>query len=148
MKAKINSRLKKRSDPVKERRFVTIGVLVSAVMVAVSIFVTVFFNPKAVAERKFDFLARNYYENYYYDKFVSEIPEGKREETFKKFSTTGLSPVLLRQLFLYNNRKYADFEKYFSGSYNCDKNKTSAKFYPVEPYGRTDYEVKFELVCE
>ena len=148
MKAKINSRIKKHSDPVKERRFITIGVLVSAVMVALSIFVTVYFNPETVVERKFEFLARNYYENYYYDKFIADSEGKDLEATFKKFTTTGLSPILLRQLLLYNNKKYASFEKYFTGGYTCDKNKTNAKNYPVEPYGKTDYEIKIELVCE
>ena len=117
-------------------------------MVALSIFVTVYFDPKAVVERKFEFLAREYYENYYYDKFKAEIPEDKFLEKFESFSTTGLSSVLLRQLLLYNNKKYADYEKYFTGDYNCDKNKTSAKFYPVEPYGKTDYNLEIDLVCE
>ena len=150
MKAKINSRIKKRSDPVKERRFVTIGVLVSAIMVAVSIFVTVYFNPEAVAKRKFEFLARTYYEDYYYDKFVSELPEEKFEEEMATFSKTGYSPILLRQLLLYNNRKYADYEKYFTGDYKCDKSKTAAKIYPREPFGKDDYEIEFNFdsTCE
>ena len=148
MKVKINSKIKKRSDAAFGRRFVTIGVIVSAIMVGLSIFVTVYFNPKAIAERKLEELVRDYYENYYYDKFIETAAEEKLEENFIKFSQSGFSPVLLRQLLLYNNRKNSGFEKYFTGDYECDKNKTNAKIYPVEPYGKKDYEVKLELVCE
>ncbi|MBQ6147837.1 hypothetical protein IJH66_00465 [Candidatus Saccharibacteria bacterium] len=148
MKAKINSRIKKSNDLARERKFITIGVFVSAIMVALSIFVTVYFNPEAVAERKFEFLVREYYENYYYDKFMKELSEDTREKTLETFSTTGFSPVLLRQLLLYNNKKYANFEQYFTGDYSCDKNKTSAKIYPVAPYSKTDYTVELNLVCE
>ena len=113
---KMNSRLKKRNDPVFARKFVTWGVIVSAVMVGVSLFVTVYFNPEAEAQRKFE--------------------------------ETGFQPVLLRQLLLYQNGKFAGYKKYFEREgYKCDKNKTSVKFYPVYPYGKKDYTVKYDYNC-
>ncbi|MBR3595313.1 hypothetical protein IKL45_03750 [Candidatus Saccharibacteria bacterium] len=145
---KMNAKIRKRSDPVVARRFVTIGVLVSAVMVGVSLFVTVYFDPEKVAQRKFEELATTYYEDYYYDKFMSEIDPELKEKKLEVFEQTGFQPVLLRQLLLYQNGKYASYKGYFErDGFSCDKNKTSAKFYPVAPYGKTDYTVKYEYSC-
>ncbi len=145
---KMNAKIRKRSDPVVARRFVTIGVLVSAVMVGVSLFVTVYFDPEKVAQRKFEELATTYYEDYYYDKFMSEIDPELKEKKLEVFEQTGFQPVLLRQLLLYQNGKYASYKGYFEkDGFSCDKNKTSAKFYPVKPYGKTDYTVKYEYSC-
>ena len=145
---KMNAKIRKRSDPVVARRFVTIGVLVSAVMVGVSLFVTVYFDPEKVAQRKFEELATTYYEDYYYDKFMSEIDPELKEKKLEVFEQTGFQPVLLRQLLLYQNGKYASYKGYFEkDGFNCDKNKTSAKFYPVKPYGKKDYTVKYDYSC-
>ena len=145
---KMNAKIRKRSDPVVARRFVVIGVLVSAVMVGVSLFVTVYFDPEKVAQRKFEELATTYYEDYYYDKFMESIDEGVKEEKMEMYEETGFQPVLLRQLLLYQNGKYASYKGYFErDGFSCDKNKTSAKFYPVAPYGKTDYTVKYDYSC-
>ena len=145
---KMNAKIRKRNDPVLARRFVTIGVLVSALMVGVSLFVTVYFDPEKVAERKFEELATTYYEDYYYDKFMAEIDPALKDEKLKMYEETGFQPVLLRQLLLYQNGKYASYKGYFEKEgFSCDKNKMSAKFYPVEPYEKTDYTVKYEYSC-
>ena len=145
---KMDAKIKKRNEAVAARRFVTIGVIISTVMVGVSIFVAVYFEPQTVAERKFEELARTYYEDYYHEKLMNSIEPDLFEEKMKLFETTGLQPVLLRQLLLYQNGKYSSYKKYFeSGKFSCDKNKMSAKFYPVAPYGKKDYTLKMEIVC-
>lgn len=148
LKTNMNAKIKKRSDAVAARRFVVIGVLVSALMVGVSLFITVYFNAEAVAKRKFEELATRYYEDYYYDKFMAEIDPALKDEKLKMYEETGFQPVLLRQLLLYQNGKYASYKGYFDkDGFNCDKNKTSAKFYPVKPYGKYDYTVKYDYSC-
>ena len=145
---KMSAKIQRRNDPIIARRFVTIGVMVSAVMVGVSLFVTVYFNPEAVAKRKFEELATTYYETYYYGRFMETIEPEVFEEKMELFETTGLQPVLLRQLLLYQNGKYASYKGYFeSEGFKCDKNKTSAKFYPVKPYGAKDYTVEYSYAC-
>ena len=145
---KMKATIRKKNDPVFARRFVTIGVLVSVVMVGVSVFIAVYFNPRKVAERKFEELATRYYEEYYYERFMEGIEPEVFEEKMKTYEQTGLQPVLLRQLLLYQNGKYVSYKGYFEkDGFSCDKNKTSAKFYPVEPYGAKDYTVKYEYHC-
>ncbi|MBQ6321185.1 hypothetical protein IJI17_03140 [Candidatus Saccharibacteria bacterium] len=146
---RMNTRLHKRNDPAKERKIVTIGVMVSVAMVGVSVFVAVFFNAEAVAHRKFEQMAKEYYEDYYYDKFFETMTEEAKLAKMEVFEKTGLQPVLLRQLLLYQNGKNAGMKKYFEAEgYKCDRNTTSAKFYPVKPYGRTDYTVEYNYSCQ
>ncbi len=141
---RMSTRIQKRHDPAMERKFTTIGIIVSTVMVGVSVFVAVHFNAEAVAHRKFEAMAREYYEDYYYDKFFETMTDEAKAAKMEIFEKTGLQPVLLRQLLLYQNGKNAGMRKYFeTNRYNCDKNTTSAKFYPVKPYGRTDYTVEY-----
>ncbi|MBQ7802401.1 hypothetical protein IJ380_00850 [Candidatus Saccharibacteria bacterium] len=145
---KMKSTIKKRNDPVFARKFVTYGVIVSSVMVALSLFVAVCFNPEAIAKRKFEFLAREYYETYYYEKFFENMTEEAFEAKMETFEKTGFQPVPLRQLLLYKNGKNSGFKKYFeAGNFSCDKNTTTAKFYPEKPYGVKDYRVEFTFNC-
>ena len=145
---RMSSRIQKRHDPATERKFTTIGIIVSTVMVGVSVFVAVHFNAEAVAHRKFEAMAREYYEDYYYDKFMAEIDPEVKEERLKMYEVTGFQPVLLMQLLLYQNGKYSSYKGYFEkDGFSCDKNKTSAKFYPVAPYGKYDYTVKYDYSC-
>ena len=145
---KVSAVKKKLNDQIFARKFVTWGVIVSGIMVGVSLFVTIYYKPEAVAKRKFEELAKTYYESYYHGKLVDTIDEEKFTETMKSYEESGLQPVLLRQLLLYQNGKYADYKQFFErDDYVCDKNKTSATFYPVAPYGEKDYKVKYKYEC-
>lgn len=141
--------IRKGDDPVFARKFVTWGVIISAVMVGVSLFVSLHFNPERMGKRKFEELARTYYETYYYDKFMESIDPKVYNEKMTAYEKSGFQPVLLRQLLLYQNGKYSDYKGYFErDGFDCDKNATSAQFYPVKPYGRTDYTVTYEYKCD
>ena len=147
--ATMKTNIHKRNDPVVARRFVTWGVMISTVMVGLSLFVSIYFDSERVAERKLAELATTYYETYYHEKFMKTIDPDFKDEKLETYGRTGLQPVLLRQLLLYQNGKYAEYKQYFEkDGFNCDKNLTSATFYPVEPYGPKDYRVEYKLECE
>ncbi|MBR2587237.1 hypothetical protein IKE71_02565 [Candidatus Saccharibacteria bacterium] len=145
---KMNVKIKRRNDPAVARRFIAISVIASSILVAVAIFVAIYFDANKVAQRKLEELATTYYEDYYYEKLMSEIAPELKEERLQLYAQTGLQPVLLRQLLLYQNGKFSSYKKYFEkDGFSCDKNKTSVKFYPYAPYGVKDYMVKYELSC-
>ena len=149
LSASLGSVIRKGNDPVFSRKFVTWGVIISALMVGISLFVSLYFDPERMGKHKFEELAKTYYETYYYDKFMESIDPKVYEEKMAAYEKSGFQPVLLRQLLLYQNGKYSDYKGYFEkDGFNCDKNATSAKFYPVKPYGRTDYTVTYEYKCE
>ncbi len=146
---KMKADQRSRNDDVLARRVVTIGVMVSVVMVSISLFVALYYNSEAVAKRKFVELVKTYYEDYYYDKFTESVEADKVDEQLAKAGKNGCHPGLLRQLLLYQNGKYSSYRGYFEkDDFNCDKNTTSATIYPVEPYGRTDYTVKYFYDCD
>ena len=147
--ASLDSTIRKGNDPVFARKFVTWGVIISALMVGASLFVSLYFNPARMGKRKLEELAKTYYETYFYDKFMGSIDSEVYEEKMKAYEKSGFQPVLLRQLLLYQNGKYSDYKGYFEKEgFNCDKNTTSAKFYPIAPYGPKDYKVEYNIDCE
>lgn len=150
LKTRMNSSIKNSRNNAQIARLVTFwGVVVCSVMVAITLILSIFFNEEAIAHRKFEHMAREYYEDYYYQKFISSISEDMFEQKMQTFSTTGLQPVLLRQLLLYQNGKNSEYRKYFdTKNFSCDRNTTSAQFFPVSPYGPKDYEVKFNYSCQ
>ncbi|MBR3180812.1 hypothetical protein IKF63_01905 [Candidatus Saccharibacteria bacterium] len=147
--AKMNSRVKKRGSSVMARKIVIAGIVISSVMVILSVVVAVFFNDEMIAHRKFEKIAKEYYENYYYPKFIETLSPEVYEQRMEIYSKTGLQPATLRQLLLYQNGKNSAYKKYFEKEhFSCDKNETSARFYPVAPYGTKDYTVEFKYTCQ
>ena len=118
-------------------------------MVIFTIILTTFFNSEAIAHRKSEKLAKEYYEEYYYGRFIETIDESVFDTKMKTFEETGLQPVTLRQLLLYQNGKNQAYKKYFATKdFNCDKNTTTAQFFPVYPYGVKDYTVEYKYSCQ
>lgn len=149
LKTSMTKTVKRRNDALMARRIVLFGVIISSLMVVISIIITTFFNPEAIAKRKFEKLATEYYETYYHEKFVENIDENLVAEKMETFSQSGLQPVTLRQLLLYQNGKNQKYKKYFeTKGFACDKNTTTAKFFPVAPYGKTDYTVEYNYSCQ
>ena len=149
LETRLNASIKKANDPVFARRFVTVGVIVSTVMVLLSLFVAIYFNPTRVAERKIEEMAREYYEEYYFQKFMETADSEALEEKKDIFMKVGLQPVKLRQLLLYQNGKNSGYRKYFEKEgFSCDKNESEVKFKPVEPFTAKDYTLEVKLACE
>ena len=102
-----------------------------------------YFQPQASVERELESLAKDYYENYYYDT-VNEP-----ETALAEFAETGLPTAYLRKLLAFDNGRHAASAEVFdSAGYKCDTNKTGVKIFPEEPYGRTDYRVEYKYACE
>ena len=138
---------KKTPEPI-EKKITLVCLVASIVIVAASLCIGFFFNPEVIAERKMKRLASDYYENYFYEKFVSTIGEGDFDEAFEKYNETGFAPVYLRQLLLFDNERNAEYEKYFNSvSYKCDKNATKIQVTPVAPYGKKNYKVNYTFSC-
>lgn len=135
------------NDPVK--KIITVCVVLCAVIVLFSLILNTYYEPSKVVERKIEEIARDYYENYYYDKFVSSIPEGKTlEDAMSEFQESGFSQVLLRHLLLFDNGRNSKYSSLFdSGRYVCDRNTTSIKITPKLPFGKKDYEISYSLSC-
>ena len=130
------------------RRIVFALIIICLITVLGSLGASWYFAPEKVARREIERIARDYYENYFYDNFFAELVGEERETEFKKYTERGFSPTYLRQLLNYDDGKHADSAKYFNDpSYTCDTNSTSVTFYPYPPFSEDNYTMKIKMDC-
>ena len=99
---------------------------------------------QAKLEKELQALGKDFYENFYYDLVVKD----NGLEAISKFKTVGVK-INLDNISRYKEEN-ADIVKDFINpktKEECDKLTTRAVIYPKAPYGKTDNEVKVELVC-
>ncbi len=127
---------------------ITIILIIMTIIVVVA---TIIFNHLSenhyFADKKFEELARSYYENSLYENFVKEHDGEDLSEAFSKYKN-GFN-IKLRQLLNYeflehnsNYRSYFDTDKF-----TCDTNTSHVIFKPHAPYGKKDYDAEFNLDC-
>lgn len=130
------------------RKFVAASIFVCIFLVFFNLAAHAVLDPKKMAENELQALAKDYYENYYYDTFTENLPEEDYLVAFTTYSEYGFPKVYLRELLLFDDAKHADSRAYFEGQYLCNTNRTGVVFVPHAPFGRTDYEVKYTYDCE
>ncbi len=122
-------------------------ILVGIVAAALAIVFTHLYDNSYFAEKKFEELAKNYYENTLYEDFITDHNGEDIGEAFKKIPA-GFR-VKLRQIlnseFLNNNQNYRSY--FDTKSYTCDTNTSDVVFKPHEPYGKKDYDMEITLNC-
>lgn len=107
------------------------------------------FDPVADAEDAMVRLAKDYYTEYLYPATLGLANINNPAPILSKATTYGLPPVRLRQLLLYNDSAKSEYSHYFSNPYyKCDTAKTIIRFFPIDPYGPFDYELKVDYACE
>ncbi|MDO4759192.1 MAG: hypothetical protein Q4A30_00185 [Candidatus Saccharibacteria bacterium] len=137
----------------KARKIVILGMVVSILVVFGSLAANYYFDDERVAKRELELMAKDYYENYFYEKFIKERADGvgtiDLQANFEPYREQGLPLVRLRQLLLYNGEKQAERRGYFAkNNFSCDTNKTTVKLLPQTPYGRKDYRIEYEVYCK
>lgn len=134
--------------PLTWREWAMLGVLgMCAVAVLSSFAVKASFHPEEDAEKAMERLAKAYYTEYLYPQVWAA--EGGTEEAIEQYKDTGFPLVYLRQMLVFNDRKYADQKQYFANKYyECDENSSRVYFLPVAPYGAEDFTLKITLDCE
>lgn len=129
-------------------RRVIIGVII-AVMIAVivAIVVALLNTPERTTTAKIQEIARDYYENYYYDQLVkTSSAAGKTlDEALGHYSDVGFSKVNLSQLFLFDGGRHRNIRSSITNY--CDETNTTITIYPDAPYGRKDYHIDYNYSC-
>lgn len=131
-----------------ENRVKTIGIAAGIVVVIAVIIVLIVAKPfgnkdkkveKQLNERMTE-LAKNFYENYYFDQVGSEFVKGHAENGIK---------IDLANLARINNSDSQSVLDEFKNKDGeaCNTTTTKVTIYPKDPYGKTDYELKIELDC-
>ena len=105
--------------------------------------------PEYATEREINALAKDYYENYFYDKLVENAGDNSISDIMSAYAEKGMEPVKLRQFFVYDNARHQDSEKIFTtAEYPCNTNTSTVRYTPVAPYGKTDYTYEVNLSCK
>ena len=132
-----------------ENRVKTIGIIAGVVVVIAAVVLLLVFKPFGNKDKKVEKqlndrmgeLAKNFYENYYFDQVGSEFVKGHAENGIK---------IDLANLARINNSDSQSVLDEFKNTEGkaCNTSTSKVTIYPKEPYGKTDYELKIELDCE
>ena len=125
-----------------------IVVLVGLFTAAGTVIYTNLYEENFFADKKFEELSRNYYENSLYENFIAEHDGedlAKAFSVYKKGFTVRLRQILNYE-FLEHNQNYRTY--FDTDRYSCDTNKSYVIFTTHEPYGKKDYDAEFNLVCD
>lgn len=139
---------------LKLMRILSLMIVVTCLAVVVAaIFVKNNLTSTKLANQKMEELARDYYENDFYKRFIRDhVAVGQEDnlrQYFKKYTQLGFSPVKLRKLLDYSEKNNKDMLKYFShDKFSCDTNGSYALIKPKEPYSVKDYKITFSLKCK
>ena len=135
--------------PMEEiaHRFSVFVIILCLVLVFGNVIAHIVFNPETAAKRELERIAKDYYENYYYDIFTENTPEDELAIALQSYADYGFPPVYLRQLLLFDDGRHENSRPYFSGQYFCNTNHTSVIYMPYPPYGKTDYSIKYAYDC-
>ena len=128
--------------------WVLIGIVIcSVLMIGMSLLTSaLYLTPEEEAEAKIQELANDYYTDYLYPRLLGNLDADPRE-ALEEYTELGVPTTYLRQLLHYGDGSHAKFEVFFN-AVGCDTNTTGVKFYPVEPYGPTDYKTTYYWYCD
>ena len=128
---------------------VILGVIaIASLAVIVASISIVFLKDQNHTEALINKMATDYYENYFYPNFSSSRGFKKIEDldsAMAKYHEYGFSPVKLRQLLLYDNRKNDQYRK--DVTKYCDEEATFVKFYIDPPYEKNSYHYDITYSC-
>lgn len=101
------------------------------------------------AQKRFEELSRDYYETIIYPNIAKNYEGDQLEEAFKDYVDRG-ETIRLRVLTnYYRIERKQDYRSDFKNdTYECNEDNSSAVVTPKAPFGKTDYDITFELNCE
>ena len=129
------------------RKFVAVVIFACIFLVFFNLAAHAVLDPKKMAENELQALAKDYYENYYYDSFTADLTAEDFATAFLTYHDYGFPKVYLRELLLFDDGRHANYRGYFDGQYYCNTNHTYIQIFPQPPYGKKDYTVEYKYEC-
>lgn len=126
-------------------KWTLLGIVVASIIIVVAAICTLFGDtPVQRAEKELQRLADDYYMLYLYPRLIGT--KKTAQEALEIYQETGVPTVFLRQLLYFDeeNPKSAEIFE----NLKCDTNGTGVRYYPVEPYGPTDYMANYIWRCD
>lgn len=104
-------------------------------------------SPTERADKELANLAKSYYVEYLYPRLLGGKMDSDPTPAMKVYDETGVPTTYLRQLLYYNDNDGGESAEIFA-KIECNTNLTGVKYFPVAPYGPTDYTVTYIWQCE
>lgn len=143
-----------RSRAGKARGIAVLVIIVSAAIVGYMAWANANYAPDTRAAHEFEAMVKDYYENYFYDQFLSDYVKENGEgfeirDAFEPYTKSGFPRVMLRKLLLFDDGRWEDKREVFDNDqYVCDTNTSYVKITPVAPFSKTDYHTEYDLDCK
>ena len=134
------------ANPAKKA--ILLVILGASLVVITGLICASVFNPEALVKSQISALATDYYENYFYNNLQSSenFQQIKDLNTaMEKYHVSGLSPITLNDLLLYDNQKNQRYRDLLTKY--CDENSTTIKFYMDPPYDQKSYHTDITYAC-
>lgn len=139
---------------MQHKKEITIGGILLVIVLGGILLYSCFFSSKSKVNNKekeltnlLEVMAKDFYENYYYD--ISGSDSSARKEKMKQYASSGIK-VDLENLGRYNGsvnkKRVAKFVNPVTKK-NCDSKKTKVIIYPNGNFGKKDYKIETVLVC-
>ena len=138
----------KKINPNLAKKISLIIVCSAMVIVVLALIILPFVKEENLAKSKIDQLARDYYENFFYDDYTNSEKFQQlenKEEAMQKYVDRGFSRLTLRQLLLHDSDKNAETAVFLRKV--CDENKTYVQIFPEPPFTKTSYHLKVTYSC-
>ena len=119
-------------------------IIIAALAVITAVICSFVFDSERLTKAKISNLARDYYENHFYQNMT--IDEDKLSEEMSKYAETGFNSVSLRQIILSTDNNHsadADFIRKY-----CDEKSTIVRFFPEPPFDKTSYRIEYSYSCD
>ena len=126
---------------MKNKKYIFLIVLLLIIIGGILFLVNSKIGREALAKRDIRKLTTTFYE-YYYDE---NNYDNNVKEFLKKYTSSGLN-ITLGDMEVYIEDKSNGGTKYKSLE-KCDRAKSKVIIYPKNPFSKTDYDLKFDLVC-
>ncbi len=136
---------RKSQDPDYWRKAATWGILACMALVTMSVIWGLYEIWDGKLKLETEKIATDYYETYFYPKLASS--EKGAKDFLEKYTESGLAPVPLRQLLLFDNARHQDSRPLYETE-ECNTNNSLVLFYPKSPFGKKDYRIDIKLSCE
>ncbi len=127
-------------------RYITLAIIAIAMLsVILATLFAIFYNPENIVKQKIAEISSDYYENYLYEKALAPTDTQSTAELAERYVKAGFPIISLRQLFLFDNGRYAESSDLITT--HCNESETFITFFPEAPFSKTDYRVEYHYAC-
>lgn len=120
-------------------------VVACTLMVVIALCTQLRATPAEKMQKELERLADDYYITYLYPRLLGNL-NADPAKMLAGYHEVGVGTTYLRQLLHYNNDENIASAQIFR-DLGCDTNRTSVRYFPIEPYGPRDYTVYYHFDC-